>query len=169
MTLSESPHRTRTNITLPPPGVFDWHYLQCVLLRFATDQYQQLPNITFFVHAFKTADDESDDLDEFEDDINDEPPYPSYRFDRLMKLKWEKHREKERLKEVAQWVSNVGSVDLRLNEGLPVLQEHGPLELLLFFYHILYSYKLHGSDNDNLTCVACSFWMRVRSSVRRIF
>ena len=107
MTLS--PHHTDRNITLPPIGVFDWHYLQCVLLRFATDQYKQLPNIAFFVHAFKTADDESEDLDDFEDDINDEPPYPSYRFDRLTELKWEKHREKERLKEVGQWASNVGS------------------------------------------------------------
>lgn len=96
-----------SNIPLPPTGVFDWHYLQCVLLRFATDQYRQLLNIAFFVYAFKTIDDESDD--EFEDDINDEPPYPSYRFDRLMALQWEKHREQEQFKEVAQWASKVAS------------------------------------------------------------
>jgi hypothetical protein len=95
------------NIPLPPTGVFDWHYLQCVLLRFATDQYKQLANIAFFIHPFKTADDESDD--EFEDDINDEPPYPSYRFDRMTELKWEKHCEQKKLKEVAQWASKVRS------------------------------------------------------------
>ena len=94
------------NIPFPPPGVFDWHYLQCVLRRFATPQYRQLPDIAFFIYPFKTADDDSD---EFEDDVNDEPPYPSYRFDRIMTLRLEKLREQERLKEVAQWVSKVAS------------------------------------------------------------
>ena len=91
---------------LPPKGVFDWHYLQCVLLKFGTHQYKCLPNIAFFVYPFKTADDDESD-DEFEDDVNDEPPYPSYRFDRLMEQQWEKHREQERFKEVAQWASEV--------------------------------------------------------------
>ena len=93
--------------SLPPKGVFDWHYLQCVLLKFSTHQYKCLPNINFFVYPFRTTDDESDD--EFEDDINDEPPYPSYRFDRLMAQQWEKHREQEHFKEVAQWASEVTS------------------------------------------------------------
>ena len=72
-----------------------------------TDQYKQLPNITFFIHTFKTSDDESDD--DFEDDINDEPPYLSYRFDRMMELRREKHLEQEKLKEVAQWAFKVRS------------------------------------------------------------
>ena len=88
-TVTLSTHRR--NIPLPPTGVFNWHYLQCVLLRFATDQYKQLPNITFFIHTFKTSDTESDD--DFEDDINDEPPYLSYRFDRMMEPQREKHWE----------------------------------------------------------------------------
>ena len=76
------------------------------MLRFATDQYRQLPDITFFTYPFKTTDDES-----FEDVVNDdsEPPYPSYRFDRLMALQWEKHQEREKHKDVAQWASNVAS------------------------------------------------------------
>ena len=93
--------------SLPLKGVFNWHYLQCVLRRFGTHQYKHLPNITFFVYPFKTADDESDD--EFEDDVNVEPPYPSYRFDRFMEQQLEKHREQERFKEVAQWASEVAS------------------------------------------------------------
>jgi hypothetical protein len=97
----------RRNIPLPPTGVFDWHYLQCVLLRFGTDQYRQLPGIAFFIYPFKTADDESDD--EFEVDVNGEPPYPSYRFDRIMALQREKLREQEQFKEVSQWASKVAS------------------------------------------------------------
>ena len=72
-----------------------------MMLRFATDQYRQLPDITFFTYPFKTTDDES-----FEDVVNDEPPYPSYRFDRLMALQWEKHQEREKHKE---WASKVAS------------------------------------------------------------
>ena len=71
-----------------------------MMLRFATDQYRQLPDITF-IYPFKTTDDES-----FEDVVNDEPPYPSYRFDRLMALQWEKHQEREKHKE---WASKVAS------------------------------------------------------------
>ena len=109
MTLSRSEgqvsSRRRSIPSSPPPGVFDWHYLQCVLLRFATPQYRRLPGIIFFVYPFKTTDDDSED--EFEDDANDEPPYPSYRFDRIMTLRQEKLREQEQLKEVAQWASKV--------------------------------------------------------------
>ena len=44
-----SAHPSRRNIPLPPTGVFDWYYLQCVILRFASDQYKQLPDITFLL------------------------------------------------------------------------------------------------------------------------
>jgi hypothetical protein len=96
---------------LPLKGVFDWHYLQCVMLKFGTHQYKVLPNIAFFIHPFRTADDESDVEFDSGDDVNDDldPPYPSYRFDRLMGKLWEKHQEQERFKEVAQWASEVTS------------------------------------------------------------
>lgn len=94
------------NKPLPPPGVFDWHYLQCVTRKFGTNQYKQIPNIAFFVYTFKTADDDSDS-EEFEDDVNDEPPCPSYRFDRMMGQIYQKHQEQERFKELAQWASEV--------------------------------------------------------------
>jgi hypothetical protein len=32
---------------LPPPGVFNWHYLQCVIKRFGTLQYRNIPDIIF--------------------------------------------------------------------------------------------------------------------------
>jgi hypothetical protein len=95
------------NYPLPPKGVFDWHYLQCVLLRFGTFQYKNLPNIAFFINPFKTADDELDD--EFEDNDDDDPPYPSYRIDRFMAQHWETHRKQEHFKEVAQWASDITS------------------------------------------------------------
>ena len=97
------------NDPLPPKGIFDWHYLQCVLLRFGTSDYKHLPNITFSVYPFKTADDESEE--DFENDIydSDEPPYPSYHLDRFMRQQWEKYREQERFKAIAKWSSEVTS------------------------------------------------------------
>jgi len=93
---------------LPPKGVFDWHYLQCVVKRFGTDQYKTVPNIAFFVCPFKTADDDSED--EFEDnDDNNEPPFPTYPFDRFMAKQWNKHREQEGFRGMAQWSSGITS------------------------------------------------------------
>ena len=79
-------------------------YLRKVYL-IGTSQYKQVPDITF-VYPFKTADDDDSD-DEFEDDVNDEPPYPSYRFDRFMALECERFQEQERFKEVAKWATEV--------------------------------------------------------------
>ncbi|KIY63370.1 hypothetical protein CYLTODRAFT_360096 [Cylindrobasidium torrendii FP15055 ss-10] len=31
----------------PPPGLFRWHYLQCVLRHYATQEYRLLPNISY--------------------------------------------------------------------------------------------------------------------------
>ena len=58
--------------SLPPKGVFNWHYLQCVVRAFGIPQYRNFPNITFFVHPFKTAFDDLDD--EYTDDGETEPP-----------------------------------------------------------------------------------------------
>jgi len=49
------------NEALPPKGVFDWHYLQCVAKRFATDEYKEVPGVYFSVLPFKT---DNDDLDQ---------------------------------------------------------------------------------------------------------
>ena len=94
-----------------PKGVFDWHYLQCVQLRFDIQHYKRLPNMAFFIYPFRTADDESDsdDSNKFEGDDHDDPPYgpfPSYRFDRFMAQHWERHRAQEHSEEVAQWASD---------------------------------------------------------------
>ncbi|CAA7268420.1 unnamed protein product [Cyclocybe aegerita] len=95
------------NEPLPPKGVFDWHYLQCVAKRFATSDYKTVPGIYFHVYPFKTADDESDDEFEFEDNGEAEPPYPTYRFDRFLAEQGRIQRMHERAQEVARWSAGV--------------------------------------------------------------
>jgi len=43
-------HRYLITVKAPPaPGVFKWHYVQCVLRRFATEEYRSINNIAHFV------------------------------------------------------------------------------------------------------------------------
>lgn len=102
---------THNSTALPPPGTFDWHYLQCVLGVFAAQDYKDYPGTKYYVHPFKTSDDsDSDDGwdDEYFDDHPEiEPPYPSYRFDRHVAAQWEKQRALERNQEVAHWASGI--------------------------------------------------------------
>ncbi|KAF5376700.1 hypothetical protein D9615_007863 [Tricholomella constricta] len=93
---------------LPPKGVFDWHYLQCVLRRFATDQYKNLPNNSFFVYPFEKLS-ENGFEDNANDDDDDEPPYYSYCVHRVMAEHWEKRREQEQFKEIEKWSSEITS------------------------------------------------------------
>ena len=90
---------------LPPRGIFDWHYLQCVAKRFATQDYRGIPNIYFYENPFKTADDES--ADEFCDDGEGEPPYPTYRFDRYLREQGRIKGLKERSSDIAHWATEV--------------------------------------------------------------
>lgn len=92
------------SINLPPPGVFNWHYLQCVLKRFATPDYRSFNNIVHYEMPFKTSSDS--DIDEFEDDGSAEPPYPSYRFDRYLQEQAERLRLFERNEAISGWVSD---------------------------------------------------------------
>jgi hypothetical protein len=70
-----------SGIALLPPDIFDGHYLQCVLARFATDEYKSLHEITEGVRPLKTRDECLED--EWTDNNHDEedPPYPSHPFD----------------------------------------------------------------------------------------
>jgi hypothetical protein len=36
-----------SQLSLPPSGVFDWHYLQCVICRFGTSAYKSSPFTQF--------------------------------------------------------------------------------------------------------------------------
>jgi hypothetical protein len=94
----------RGSISLPPKGVFDWHYLQCVIKRFGTPQYQMFPGIKFFAYPFATDSDGPDDGSE--NDEND-TPWPSYHFDQYVTKQGRRHVARERNISVAQWSLNV--------------------------------------------------------------
>jgi len=102
------------NHPLPPPGVFNWHYMQCVILCFGTPQYKGFHNIHFFVCPFKTASDDADDgSDGGFDDMN--PPYPSYHFDQFLQHQSDHFQALECRNDVLQWASGIPSGD---DEGI---------------------------------------------------
>ncbi len=92
---------------LPPKGVFDWHYLQCVAKQFATQDYKELSGIYFTVHPFKTSDDDTDDEFEFENYDGIEPPYPTYHFDRFLAEQGRKQILHEQAEAVALWAAGI--------------------------------------------------------------
>ncbi|KAH8994087.1 hypothetical protein EDB92DRAFT_1795832 [Lactarius akahatsu] len=85
---------------LPPPGVFNWHYLQCVVNRFG--MYSGFPDICFFIYRFRTSSDSSD-----VGDFDADPPYPSYPIESALAHQMESHQAMEREKEILQWASGV--------------------------------------------------------------
>jgi hypothetical protein len=93
------------NEPLPPPGVFNWHYLQCVVRRFATNEYRAFFNIYFYVYSFRTASDLDDESTSDFDDMS--PPYPSYHFDKFLRQQSDQIRALERHREVLQWTSGI--------------------------------------------------------------
>ncbi|KIM44258.1 hypothetical protein M413DRAFT_443277 [Hebeloma cylindrosporum] len=92
---------------MPPPGIFNWHYMQCVIELFGTPQYKKFPNIKYFIHPFNTAADIADDEYMYEDDDETEPPYPSYRFDRYLAEQGRRQMALERHEEMVQWSSGI--------------------------------------------------------------
>jgi len=101
-----------------PSGILDWHYLQCVLARFATDEYRTLRDITEEELPFKTRDDDTgnewnsdaewtDSDDEWTDNDDEDLPYPSYPFERHMSQLAEQHETAETNEEIAEWNANV--------------------------------------------------------------
>ncbi|KAK1235010.1 hypothetical protein PQX77_001777 [Marasmius sp. AFHP31] len=46
--------------SLPPLGLFRWHYLQCIIRKFKTDALENVPNISHFELPFRTEDDDDD-------------------------------------------------------------------------------------------------------------
>ncbi|KAF9030966.1 hypothetical protein BDZ89DRAFT_1064292 [Hymenopellis radicata] len=71
------PPQPQTADPVPHPGLFRWHYMQCVLRRFGTDEYKALPNIKHHERPFRSED---DDDDQFDDDGSFD--WPSAVFDR---------------------------------------------------------------------------------------
>lgn len=72
---------------------------------YGTPQYKNFPDIKYFVYPFKTADDISDD--EYEDNDEIDPPYPSYRFDRYLAEQGRRQMVLERNEEIVKWSSGL--------------------------------------------------------------
>ena len=68
-------------VPLPPVGVFKWHYVQCVLKKFATPEFREFGNIWYFVRPGDDSDDDDDDDDDdrdFDDPRNiEDSSYPA--------------------------------------------------------------------------------------------
>lgn len=92
----------------PPPGVFNWHYLQCVLQKFATAAFRDIDNISYYVMPFCTSEDE-DEYDSNSSEFNDpqNPPYPSYFFDRACSRAYEQWEDAQRHQDIEKWRSSV--------------------------------------------------------------
>jgi hypothetical protein len=94
------------SLDLPPVGVFNWQYTQCILYRCLS----AINNIHYFVLPSHTRDDDDESDIDFDDDRNiANPPYPSYLWE-LSEL-----RERQRLEAVERhhtivaWSSGVSS------------------------------------------------------------
>lgn len=90
-----------TDITAPPKCVFDWHYMQCVYQRFGSSESSGEGR------CFRVG--ELPDEDTCSSDEEDEPSYPSARFDALMRSWAEAKEEQARLARVASWRDDVAS------------------------------------------------------------
>ena len=82
-------------VALPPVGVFNWHYLQCVLKKILLPlPIKQLTTFTISPCHSVRRDDDNDESDvDFDDDRNvANPPYPSYLWE-LSELRAHQHLE----------------------------------------------------------------------------
>ena len=95
-------------VPLPPVGVFNWHYIQCVLKKFASQDYLDLQNIYAFILPFRTDEDEDDSDRDFDDERNiEDPPYPSYYWDLAQLRRSERLEAKEHDDTIMNWRSLV--------------------------------------------------------------
>ncbi|KAJ6524460.1 hypothetical protein DFH09DRAFT_1189646, partial [Mycena vulgaris] len=93
-----SPPRPQLN-KVPPPGLFRWHYLQCVLQRFAHDDYKNLANINFSELPLRMEGDSDDD------GTDSEAEWPSLGLDLGRDVENSLEEREERHRAVAKWIS----------------------------------------------------------------
>ncbi|KAF7360559.1 hypothetical protein MVEN_00787000 [Mycena venus] len=92
------PPRPQLN-NVPPPGLFRWHYLQCVLKRFAHDDYKNLANINFSGLPLRMEGDSDDD------GTDSEAEWPSSGLDRGRDAENSLEEREECHRAVAKWIS----------------------------------------------------------------
>jgi hypothetical protein len=85
----------------PPPGLFRWQYLQCVIRKFAHSDYRNLPNICYHELPLPMEGDSDDE------GTDSEFEWPSAALDRgrAMHAAIEDHEERHRF--VEEWISTV--------------------------------------------------------------
>ena len=95
-----SPPQPQLN-NLPPPGLFRWHYLQCVLKRYAHEDYKNLEDIYFSELPLRMEGDSDDD------GTDSELEWPSMAFDLGRVVENSSEEREERQRTVASWISTV--------------------------------------------------------------
>ena len=85
----------------PPPGLLRWHYIKCVIRRFAHSDYKNLQNI-FYSELPLRMQGESDD-----EGTDSECEWPSAVLDRARAMQMEINERQERKREVAEWVNRL--------------------------------------------------------------
>ncbi|KAJ3976529.1 hypothetical protein EV361DRAFT_838118 [Lentinula raphanica] len=84
----------------PPPGLFRWHYLQCVIRKFSTSDYQDIAHIALPEKSVQMKEDSDDECTDSEAD------WPSAVFDRARFAWAQAQLEAERMDAVAQWIAS---------------------------------------------------------------
>jgi len=82
----------------PPPGLIRWHYLQCVIRRFAHSDYKNLQNIRHYELPLEM----DSDYDERTDSGH---VWPSAALDRGRAMQMAIERRVERRRAVTEWVA----------------------------------------------------------------
>ncbi|KAJ7471448.1 hypothetical protein B0H11DRAFT_1369122 [Mycena galericulata] len=90
-----------THAKNPPAGLIRWHYLQCVLRRFAHADYKNLANIQYLELPIRMKGD-SDNAS-----TDSELDWPSAVFDRGRAVQAEREHDEERRSFTASWIAGV--------------------------------------------------------------
>ncbi|KAH9979723.1 hypothetical protein BJV74DRAFT_858008 [Russula compacta] len=90
----------------PPPGLFRWHYLQCVIKKFAHADYRNLQNIAYHELPFRMEGDSDLDSDGT-NGANNRHDWPSADLDRGRAMQVVTEQDEERQRFVAEWLTAV--------------------------------------------------------------
>lgn len=72
-------HTSSSAVPLPAQGIIAWHYIQCVMHFFGTEQLRQQSDIFYYELPFKTDDDDDDEFDwDYYNQAGVAPPWPGY-------------------------------------------------------------------------------------------
>lgn len=83
---------------IPPPGLFRWQYLQCVIRKFAHSDYKQLENIAYPELPLRMEGDSDDE------GTDSEAEWPSKALDCGRALQAEEEHSEQRERFVADWI-----------------------------------------------------------------